>query len=159
MLTTERLRELVTYDPETGIFRWRVSRPGCHPGDECGRVHHLGYREICIDGTLYRACRLAFLYMTGSFPEHLVDHIDRNRSHDAWSNLRPCTQQQNMANTAARSGIKGVSWDRDRGRWLAQARIDGRKKNLGRYVCLGAAIKAHREAVIASAGEFARFAP
>lgn len=157
-LTADRLREVLTYVPETGEFRWRIPRPACRPGDLCGRINQWGYREIGVDGTLYRACRLAVLYMTGSFPDGDVDHKDRRHDNDAWDNLRPCTRRENMANSPARSGIKGISWDNQRGRWLAQARIDGCKKNLGRHVCLGAAIAAHRSAVIASAGQFARFA-
>lgn len=158
MLTAERLRELINYDPDTGIFTWRIGRPGASKGSVCGRISHLGYREICVDRKLYRACRLAVLYMTGRFPDGLVDHVNRQRSDDRWENLRPCTQRQNMANCVARNGIKGISWDNQRGRWLAQARIGGVKKNLGRYQCLGAAINAHRSAVTADAKEFARFA-
>ena len=159
MLTADRLREVLTYDPATGEFRWRIPRPACRPGDICGRVGKWGYREIGVDGTLYKACRLAVLYMTGSFPSGDVDHEDRRRDNDAWHNLRPCTRRQNMANSPARKGIKGISWDSRRNRWFAQARIAGQKKNLGRHICLGTAISVHRKAVISDAGEFARFRP
>ena len=158
MLTAERLRELVTYDPETGIFRWRFGRPGCRAGDKCGRVSHLGYAEIGIDGKLRRANRLAVLYMTGKWPDGIVDHINRDRADNRWSNLRVGSHQQNCWNVGPRGVVKGISWDKAKSKWLAQARIDGVKKNLGRYACIGAAIKAHRSAVRAAHGDFAAFA-
>lgn len=158
MLTAERLRELVVYEPETGVFRWRVGRPGCRAGDECGRVSAWGYTEIGIDGKLRRANRLAVLYMTGQWPDGVVDHINRVRNDDRWENLRAATHQQNCFNGPARGAIKGISWDASRSKWLAQARIDGVKKNLGRFACIGAAIAAHRKAVRAAHGEFAAFA-
>lgn len=157
MLTADRLRELVAYDPETGAFRWRVSRPGCRAGDACGRVSIFGYVEIGVDGRLHRANRLAVLYMTGAWPNGVVDHVNRARADNRWCNLRVATHRENCLNSKPRGQVKGISWDTSRAKWLAQARIGGVKKNLGRFACLGAAVKAHREAVRAAHGEFAAF--
>ena len=158
MLTAERLRDLVVYEPETGMFRWRVSRPGCRAGDECGRVNSFGYAEVGVDGKLRRANRLAVLYMTGEWPSGVVDHINRDRADNRWANLRCGSHQQNCWNVGARGVVKGISWDATRRKWLAQARIDGVKRNLGRYACFALAVKAHRDAVRQAHGEFAAFA-
>jgi hypothetical protein len=154
MLTAARLRELVIYDPESGRFTWRVSRVACRAGDECGRISRHGYREICVDYKLHRACRLAVLYMTGSWPAECVDHINRVRSDDRWANLRECTKKQNGGNVPARNGIKGVSWDKTRGKWLVQARLGGVRKNLGRYDDPEEAAAVFRAAMEREHGEF-----
>ena len=99
MITQTRLKELLNYDPISGIFTWKTSRGGRKPGSIAGtKCIHKGYITIQIDGTLYRAHRLAFLYMIGRLPEDQVDHIDRCKDNNAWSNLRECTQAENQLN-------------------------------------------------------------
>lgn len=137
MIDAKSLRELIEYSPETGEFRWAKNRRGCRVGDICGRISVHGYREICVSGRLYRANRLAFLYMTGAWPIAEIDHINRNKSDDRWSNLRQASRSQNMANVGLRadntSSFPGVVWDKQRSKWRAQIRIGGRKVNLGRF--------------------------
>jgi hypothetical protein len=122
MLTQTRLRELLDYDPLTGMFRYRTSLRRGWSGKVAGKAG--GYRLIVIDGEKFRAARLAWLYMTGNWPDEDVDHIDRNRSNDAWNNLRSATRSQNMANTyrysSNTSGYRGVTWDNFTGKWRAQ---------------------------------------
>lgn len=89
MLTQERLKELLTYEPATGVFRWRERRGnqggGCvAPGDEAGSVYKNGYRMIGVGGRRYGAHRLAFLYMTGAFPPAEVDHINGVPADNRW---------------------------------------------------------------------------
>lgn len=160
-LTAQRLRELVHYDPETGVFTWiAASRPGVRIGDRCGRVSRLGYREIGVEYGLRRANRLAWLYMTGEWPDGDVDHINRDKLDDRWSNLRLATRSQNMANVALRSnstsGFIGVTFDKARGKWRAQIRIDGRKVNLGRYATAEEAARVYDAAAVDSFGGFAQ---
>ncbi len=107
-----RLKKLLTYDQKTGVFRWRESpRPGW-VGKVAGNVNGNGYRYIKINGVLHRASRLAFLYMTGHWPKDMVDHINRVRDDDRWSNLREATRGLNTANSKRRSdntsGVSGV---------------------------------------------------
>src|SRR4029434_9631151 len=101
MLTAERLREVLTYDPESGLFLWNITTSNrVRAGDIAGNTeNHYGYRRIGIDGKLYRGARLAWLYMKGEWPPGRVDHKNRNRIDDRWENLRLCTHAQNVANT------------------------------------------------------------
>src|SRR5437879_5605760 len=104
MLTAERLKELLTYDPETGEFRWKVAPNGrVRVGDIAGCVSSRGYILIGIDGALYRAHRLAFLFMTGAFPEPQVDHSNRDKADNRWLKLREANNSQNNANKPAQS--------------------------------------------------------
>jgi Demerecviridae HNH endonuclease len=160
-LTQARLKELLTYDPDTGVFRWSKRRGGVKFGGLCGRVSKVhGYLEICIDRELIRAHRLAFLYMTGRLPGAYVDHANRDKTDNRWANLREATMPQNMVNVGLRpnntSGLVGVVWDKARGKWRAQIRLKGRKKNLGRYASAELAALAHDAAARREFGEFAQ---
>lgn len=146
-LTQEKLKQALKYDEVSGLFYWIGKRLGAPKNRPAGRISKShGYRDICIDGTLYRAHRLAFLYMTGKWPIGDIDHIDRQKSNNAWSNLRECSRSANMLNVvkskANTSGVTGVSWDSSRNKWLAQIRMNGKKKNLGRYNTKAEAISA-----------------
>jgi hypothetical protein len=115
MLTQERLKEILKYSPETGEFVYLAPRKGgsgIKSGDIAGDLCTYGYRRIGIDGKRYRACRLAWLYMTGEWPEKHIDHKNGIRSDDRWENLRPASVRENACNRTASQknsiGIKGV---------------------------------------------------
>lgn len=128
-LTAARLRELLTYHPDTGSFT--------RDGEPAGTISKSkGYVVISIDGRDYRAHRLAWLYMTGEWPAEQIDHKNRLRSDNRWSNLRPATQGQNQANRPARgsaSGFRGVYWADHAGKWRAEIKIGKRKRVLGYF--------------------------
>lgn len=129
MITQTRLKELLNYDPITGIFTWKISRGGRNPGSLAGSRDKLrDYITIQIDGTLYRAHRLAFLYMLGRLPEDQVDHIDRCRYNNAWNNLRECTQAENQLNKynnlKKRSGFTYIRYHNRSSRWQVQIMHD-----------------------------------
>lgn len=163
-LTQQRLMELVSYAPESGIFTWAKSRPACRRGDPCGRISVHGYHEVGIDGRLWRANRLAVLYMTGALPspDMDVDHINRDPADNRWNNLRLASRSQNMANIARSAknttGAKGVVWDGARKKWRAQIRINGVKTNLGRFDTMDQASVAVDAAARTQWGEFWRAA-
>jgi len=96
--------------------------------------------------------------MTGAWPDMDIDHKDRNKSNNAWVNLRLATMPENSVNCGIRSnnksGFAGVSWDAKRNKWLAQIRINGKKTNLGRYEDKQVAIDAWKEAAQSSFPEF-----
>lgn len=98
MLTQDIFKTLYHYDPETGIFTQIGARGGKSPGSVAGAKDKHGYLRISVQSKLYQAHRLAFLYMNGGFPVGNVDHKDGNPSNNVWSNLRECTQQQNIQN-------------------------------------------------------------
>jgi hypothetical protein len=90
-----RLRELLNYAPSTGIFTWNVSRGRATAGAQAGSEDYSGYVLIRVDKILYKAHRLAVLYMTGKWPECQVDHINGVEGDNRWSNLRECTVKEN----------------------------------------------------------------
>ncbi|MBB5762191.1 hypothetical protein HNR01_001811 [Methylorubrum rhodesianum] len=157
----EVLRELLSYDPQTGLFAWRKSGTGRRIGVPAGRLDAGGYRKIGINRRVYAAHHLAWLWMTGEWPKQEIDHADRNPDNNAWGNLRLATRQQNVANTACRkdskSGIKGVS-QRPNGRWRAVIRVDGRPISLGSFARPEQASAAYAEAAEKYFGAFRRLA-
>jgi len=136
-LTQKELKELLHYNPKTGIFTWKTTRGRfATVGVKAGSKIHR-YIRIKIKYISYRAHRLAFLYMKGYIPEYGVDHKDRIRHHNWWNNLRETTQQCNIRNTGNyktnTSGVKGVSWDKNSKKWYASIMINQKTKNLGYY--------------------------
>lgn len=163
MLTQERLRELLHYDPATGIFRWRV-RPAkrVRAGDIAGHLNPNGYITIRVDGRLYYAQQLAFLYVTGEWPAGDVDHRDGVRANNRWENLRPATRSENLRNMRLRSdnrsGLKGAHYRPSRGKWQSSIRVGNRTIRLGSFDSAEAAHAAYCEAAKKYFGEFARAA-
>jgi hypothetical protein len=137
-VTAARLRELLTYDPQTGMFSWnhpsKTSKPvGCQATS--GGSHTL-YLFISIDDRSYRAHRLAWLYIFGSIPAN-IDHADGNGLNNRIDNLRACDQTLNNANARLRcdskSGLKGVIWESRTERWRVQIKSYGKKIHVGRF--------------------------
>lgn len=112
-----RLRLLLDYDRYTGIFRWRSS------GRVAGTHHKDGYIQIRIDGALYMAHVLAWLYAFEQWPKNEIDHINRHRDDNRLDNLRAATRSQNLGNSEKRkhnqSGFKGV-WPQGDGKFRAE---------------------------------------
>ena len=131
-LTAERLRGVLDYSLDTGIFTWKVAPTSRHKiGSVAGSKMTKGYIQIMIAGHNYTAHRLAWLHVTGAWPSDQVDHIDTNKAHNAWLNLRPATDAQNKqnricGNAANKSGYLGVCWHKAAHKWMAQIK-KGRK--------------------------------
>jgi hypothetical protein len=166
-LTAERLREIVHYCPETGVFTWLIARRGNPKGSIAGTVHRpkkssTFYVLIGVDGRCYKAHRLAFLYMTGSWPLHHVDHKNPDGIDNRWSNLRDATPSQNQANRGAQSnswtGIKGVSYCKRDDLYHAEIRFEGRRFSLGYFKNPRVAALIYERAAKRLHGEFARVA-
>jgi hypothetical protein len=156
-----RLRALLDYDPKTGRFTWRRNGLGrfMRKGAIAGTLRKNGYRQICIDQTIYMAGRLAIFWMTGEWPPEVSDHINRAPDDNRWSNLRPATMSQNGANSIDRlSGVplKGVTWDKRVGQYQAQIRVNYRNVFLGRFDRAEDAHAAYVAAAKHYFGDFAR---
>ena len=137
-LTQARLKNLLYYDPETGMFTGVLPKKGTGGvGSIAGTIDRDGYRAIMIDGKKYTASRLAFLYIEGYFPEFFVDHKNRIKDDNKWGNLRHVSRQCNNRNAGNSSnntsGVKGVHYDNRTKKWIAQIMINRKKCHLGYY--------------------------
>ena len=138
-LTQRKLKGLLDYNPKTGIFTWKIKpAKNIKAGNVAGCIdNRYGYVCIRINTVLYLAHRLAFLYVEGYFPEHEIDHKNRNGSDNHWGNLREVSHQCNLRNTGNRidstSGVKGVHWFKQKQKWLAHIMVTGIHKRLGIY--------------------------
>ncbi len=159
-VSAEQLRAILSYEPETGDFRWRAdtkAKGGIRPAGSVAGLSSKGRRYIGIKGRRYAAHRLAWLYMTGNWPSEL-DHRDQNAINNRWSNLREATRSQNNANMRLKShnnsGFKGVHWDGSKQKWTAQICVNKKRLYLGRYPTAHAASQVYRVAAIRYFGEF-----
>lgn len=159
-LTQERLRHLLHYDQESGLFTRKVSRCKNKVGTKAGTICVIGYVQIRVDGNFYYGHRLAFLYMTGNWPENEVDHINMIRHDNRWMNLRHATRSENNFNTNARSrnklGIKGVCFSDRYQKFIAQISVNGHKYHIGKYETLEEATMAYTGLARLIHGEFYR---
>lgn len=154
----ERLRELLSYDPETGKFtrklptgtRWK-------PGDEAGWVRK-EYVRLLVDGIELSAHRAAWAYVYGVWPDLEIDHIDCNGRNNSITNLREATSSQNKNNKRCysnTSGFKGVGLHRT-GKYRAEIRANGKRMHLGLFENPESAYAAYCEASRKYHGDFSR---
>jgi len=161
MLTVERLRELLKYDPETGIFTRKVANSRrVKVGDEAGTLSTSGYVQIRIGYQRYSAHRLAWFYMTGDWPDQNIDHINCIRDDNRFANLREATFAENSGNASKRSdnssGFKGVFFNKRTGAWMAAIQVRGKKQHLGYFGSAASAHAAYCVAAVRAHGVFAR---
>ncbi len=164
VLTQARLRELLSYDPETGIFVWRVKparRIAAGSVAGCRRTVY-GYVLIGVDGAIYPAHRLAWLYVHGVWPSEYTDHVNADRADNRLANLRECTPGENQSNRRRNknnaSGFKGVVFHPATGKWRACVRAGGKCFSLGLHATKEQAHAAYCDGASRHHGEFARFA-
>lgn len=161
MSVPSRVRELLRYEPETGLFFWLVNRRGhAKSGDVAGCVDSDGYVLVKVCGVLFKAHRLAWWFVHGEMPIGEMDHVNRERADNRIANLRVATRRQNCWNSGGRrtktgDGPKGVSFDKTRGKYLVRITIDGKLRNIGRFDTVERASEAYREAARRAYGEFA----
>ena len=149
-LTAERLRELLHYDPATGIFTRLVKARSAACGAVAGTAHNRGYLVVRLDGKKYLMHRLACVYITGHFPAHGMDHINGIKDDNRWNNLREANQSENSQNRRLRkdstTGVTGVSFKKEVRLWVAVIFIEGVSKHLGYFASLEEAAKARAKA-------------
>jgi hypothetical protein len=178
-LTQAYLKACLTYDPETGVFRWKA-RPvhhfsaGGHMSSQsiadgwnakyAGRICGCPdgeYWKITIDDRKYRAHIIAWVYVKGCFPVLEIDHRDKNGLNNCFLNLREATTSQNGTNkgkpSTNKSGAKGAHFHKGAQRWRAQIACLGKRRHLGYFDTPEAAHERYRQAARELHGEFARF--
>ena len=148
MLTQQQLKCHLSYDPTNGIFT-RVKNAGrFKAGQILGTKHSTGYFVIRIENKLYKAHRLAWLYMNGEFPTLKIDHINRDGFDNKWENLRELTQKQNSENRSIAknntSGHPGVDWAKKLGKWRARITVNYKGFHIGYFDTKEKAIEAYR---------------
>lgn len=139
-----RVLELLEYCPETGIFKWKVNRGHGIAGTVI-KPNKYGYCKVKIDGKSYQCHNLAWLIHTGKYPDDLIDHENCDTTDNRITNLRPASRKGNADNASKRkdnkSGVKGVSWKKSHGRWVAQCSHLGKVYHLGLFDSLAEAEK------------------
>lgn len=157
-ITAERVRELLNYDPSTGIFTHAMRRAGVRFGLVAGTINADRYRIIQLDGVGYFAHNLAWLYVKGSWPHPELDHRNRMPDDNRFENLREATHAQNMCNREMpvnnRSGFVGVGFHIRSGKWRACIGISGKAKHLGLFATPELAKNAYAEAARKHHAEF-----
>lgn len=161
-LTQARLKELLHYDPETGVFTWRAesSYRARFSGQVAGSPHCRGYVAMKVDQRRYLAHRLAWLYVHGTWPEGDIDHDNRDRKDNRIANLRDTNQTHNNGNMPRpkhnTSGYKGVHWNKKNRNWVAHISKNKVFHHLGCFDDIVEAAKAYDDAAATLFGEFAR---
>lgn len=157
-MNAKRLKHLLHYCPDSGVFTWKnPTTLWQKSGDVAGTLHHSGYVYIRVDKKTYCAHRLAFLFMTNTFPSDQIDHINRIKSDNRWVNLRAATRSQNKMNSTMKnntSGKKGVTWKKSTGKWQASIRVNGKDYHLGYYADIEDAAVAYKNIARILHGEF-----
>ena len=162
-LSFEQANEILSYNPVTGHFHWNVNRsPKTRAGDRAGYAQSKGHIYIEINRSGYPAARLAWLLMTGAYPNCWIDHKDCDPANNRFENLREATPVENARNarlgTRTSSGLKGASWHGPNGKWASKIRVNGRLLHLGYFVTPQEAHEAYVKAALHYFGDFMRAA-
>lgn len=157
MITQELLKEYFYY--KDGSLYTSKSRHGLAADKKAGGKRTNGYVYVTFQNRIYLLHRLIFLYHHGYLPK-ILDHIDGNPLNNKIENLRPATYAQNLANMKTpksnKSGVKGVCFDKERNKWVAEIKCEGVKYKLGRFDTLEEAAKVVRKKRDELHKEFAR---
>lgn len=154
-LSHKELIRWVRYDKHTGkMYRIRRIHPRTKKEYEIDKevvsANNRGYRWLNILGEIYLVHRLVFLYMTGSHPKGEVDHINGDRQDNRWCNLRDSNSASNSRNQGVRkdstSGIRGVTYSKLSGKWVARISNRGVRYSLGYFTDKKDACDARRKA-------------
>ena len=155
----EYLKSRLNYNPETGIFTWKFKNNNTKGnkifntkfgGKIAGGKVSDGYLAIGVNGKLIKTHRLAYLFMTGEWPNDEIDHINGNPSDNRWKNLRAVSRWENNRNSKIQknntSGLRGVSWYKNYKKWCVRIHDNnGKRINLGYFDNFNEAVKVRKE--------------
>lgn len=155
VLSPALLRQLIDYNPDTGVLRWRRRTPDLHSatgadprktdhwnrlyaGEPCFTSNNgQGYLVGCMAGRMYRAHRIAWAIHYGTWPQHMLDHKNQKRQDNRIANLREVDFVENGRNARRQqrnySGQVGVQWKQGAKRWRARITVNHRKIELGTF--------------------------
>ncbi len=136
-LTSNKLKEVASYDPETGLFFRLVKVSNVSAGNVLPKPSRNGYFRMRIDGRLYYMHRLAWLYVNGAWPKNLIDHVDGIKTNNKIDNLREAAFFENFQNitikSKAASGLRGAYLDKASGRWQSKILFRGKRISNGYF--------------------------
>lgn len=160
-VSVDRLNELFSYDPETGIVTSKVNYMKWSIGQKIGHVHgSIGYLRVMVDRHKLYVHRVAFAIYHGVWPESGVDHVNGITSDNRICNIRSANQEKNARNTklskANKTGVKGVCFCNRRNKYIASIRANGTDMYLGGYETLDEASNVRKKYEEQLFGEFAR---
>lgn len=145
----QRVRKLLDYNPETGVFTRKMTRMGWPAGKVAGALVAQGYRLCCVDREYVLAHRLAWFYVYGVWPS-IIDHINQDKDDNSIANLREVSISENRQNVARyknnTSGHKGVHWFKANGKWQAQIKHENKRYHLGFFEDIEDAVSAYAAA-------------
>jgi len=152
MITQDQLKEIIHYNPETGLIKWlKKTARRINIGDIAGCVTSDGYIRISINKKPFQAHQLIWFYMTGMWVDE-IDHDNRIRSDNRWCNLKSVTREENQHNRRIsknnKSGVSGVSWYKPTRKWQSMICVKGKQKCLGLFSDINLAIQARKDAEI-----------
>ena len=135
MISFDEAKELLDYNPETGVITWKVQRGSRKAGTKAGTINGMGYQQIFVNYKTYLAHRLAWLLHSKEWPPEEIDHINGDRSDNRYMNLRLVNKQENHRNERKnrrnKSGVMGVNSQPGPNPWYVQIRCNGRNKHVG----------------------------
>jgi|SRR5215471_13390464 len=158
--TRERLLELLDYNPETGIFTWKLDKGGHIMKGKLAGNMNCSRERIGIDGKSYKTAVLTWVIVHGYWPTTYIDHIDGNTTNNRISNLREATPSQSAMNRSTpsnnTSGIKGVRWNSKGEVWEARIQVNNKVIQIGSFKSLVEAAEARKKAETKYFGKFKR---
>lgn len=148
-LTQARLKELFSYDPDSGVFIRKVrTAVRTHIGDVVGTINENRRLVTSINYKNYMLHNLAWLYVYGAFPKKELDHINHNGLDNRIDNLRIVTHKQNARNSSISmlntSGCTGVYWEKIVNKWVSRITVDGIRVRLGSFINFDEAVNARK---------------
>lgn len=137
-LTQGKLKEVLDYDPDTGVFMWKVKRSNfCNIDRAAGSTRQDGYKTVFLYGKAYKAHRLAWFYVYGYFPETCIDHINGDNGDNRIENLREvglsCNSQNSNIQKNNKTGFIGVHWCKKAKKYYSTIRVGGKLNHLGTF--------------------------
>lgn len=158
----QELDELLLYEPESGLLKWKITRSwNAKCGDIAGSLHkQSGYIQLSINDTNYHAHVLIWILVNGKLPETSIDHKNGDRKDNCFVNLRLATPKQQSQNRMRQrnnsSGYTGVSWSKITKKWRAYITVDRKQIHLGHFSSQKDAALAYESAAIILFNDFYR---